>query len=467
LLTILNQSKSQATMSDDDTSIEEEIVEEEYVEETDDEESAYEEVVEDDSSVEEQLAPVQVAEALKPPHLRAGKPSHQTSEGKDDCSEDSEDDSKPKIPEANKYVARSIFDRIPSSPKAKVAQSDDDDDTDDDSDDDDSAAERRKYAQELRAKSPKVPAKPKAPLGTDRPKTPSSPVSNLRPAISRSPKYSPPAKAVIPAVIKIMPPSPASPPVPVAESKSENSFNKTPLALPVKAVVIEPAPEVSKPTSTSKSSPAASTSPEKTPVSRIVRNEVSVSVDPSLAAQSPSEDVEARNKVDRKQPESKPVPTETHVKSLPVAKDPQSPGKNIGWEKPSWAQKGPPKLRSTGKGEVLKTSGNLAAPITNLPHLKEAFAKPEWLLDEERQKLRDGFSKQLADKGGRFERPVTSLPTTVTGSTSGSSSKEIGWAKPDWATAKGSQLKGSDQGEKLRSGETISRPIGGIKPIEN
>jgi len=44
------------------------------------------------------------------------------------------------------------------------------------------------------------------------------------------------------------------------------------------------------------------------------------------------------------------------------------------WEKPAWA-KGGIKLRSTGKADAMKTSGNLAAPITNIRENKEAMQR--------------------------------------------------------------------------------------------
>jgi hypothetical protein len=44
------------------------------------------------------------------------------------------------------------------------------------------------------------------------------------------------------------------------------------------------------------------------------------------------------------------------------------------WEKPAWA-KGGIKLKPTGKAEVMKTSGNLAAPITNIRESKDAMRK--------------------------------------------------------------------------------------------
>ena len=40
------------------------------------------------------------------------------------------------------------------------------------------------------------------------------------------------------------------------------------------------------------------------------------------------------------------------------------------WEKPAWA-KGGVKLRSTGKADAMKQSGNLAAPITFTPFKNE------------------------------------------------------------------------------------------------
>lgn len=42
--------------------------------------------------------------------------------------------------------------------------------------------------------------------------------------------------------------------------------------------------------------------------------------------------------------------------------------KDIGWEKPEWAQK--PKLKSTAAGEKVKKGGDLQGPITQAPHLK-------------------------------------------------------------------------------------------------
>jgi hypothetical protein len=45
------------------------------------------------------------------------------------------------------------------------------------------------------------------------------------------------------------------------------------------------------------------------------------------------------------------------------------------WEKPSWAKRGGLKLRSTGKADLMKKDGNLAAPITKIRDDKNAIGK--------------------------------------------------------------------------------------------
>jgi hypothetical protein len=44
------------------------------------------------------------------------------------------------------------------------------------------------------------------------------------------------------------------------------------------------------------------------------------------------------------------------------------------WEKPAWA-KGGHKLKFTGKAELMKTKGDIAAPITNIREDKDAMKK--------------------------------------------------------------------------------------------
>ena len=46
----------------------------------------------------------------------------------------------------------------------------------------------------------------------------------------------------------------------------------------------------------------------------------------------------------------------------------QGEEKNLDWEKPSWTKNAG--LKSTGKGSDMKAQGNLAKPITALPHMQ-------------------------------------------------------------------------------------------------
>ena len=117
---------------------------------------------------------------------------------------------------------------------------------------------------------------------------------------------------------------------------------------------------------------------------------------------------------------------------------------SISWQKPDWTTN--TKLRSTGKS----AAGNLAKPITNLPHQKvgPGFSKPEWT-DEVVGKDRGLGDKSLA-------KPITDLPH--------SADPNLAFEKPEWTKNAGLQATG--KGEKLKSGEDISRPIGGIRNVE-
>lgn len=118
---------------------------------------------------------------------------------------------------------------------------------------------------------------------------------------------------------------------------------------------------------------------------------------------------------------------------------------NIGWQKPDWTTN--TKLRSTGKS----AAGNLAKPITNLPHQKDqgpGFSKPEWT-DEVSGKVGIG-DKSLA-------KPITDLPHGADPS--------LAFEKPGWTKDAGLQSTG--KGEKLKEGKDISRPIGGIKAVDD
>ena len=120
---------------------------------------------------------------------------------------------------------------------------------------------------------------------------------------------------------------------------------------------------------------------------------------------------------------------------------------SIGWQKPDWTKN--TKLRSTGKS----AAGNLAKPITNLPHQKDqgpGFSKPEWT-DEVCGKVSIG-DKSLA-------KPITDLPH------GGCSDPNLAFEKPEWT--KNAGLQSTGKGEKLKEGKDISRPIGGIRPVDD
>jgi hypothetical protein len=129
---------------------------------------------------------------------------------------------------------------------------------------------------------------------------------------------------------------------------------------------------------------------------------------------------------------------------------------SIAWEKPDWAKKS--SLRSTGEGRSMKEAGNLAKPITSLPHLKPEgnFVKPDWA---EEQQMRETDNTQVLKKDGNLAKPITTLPQEVAAGIN-----DYSWEKPDWTT--NSKLRGTKNAEKLKSGENLSRPINGIKPIE-
>ena len=123
--------------------------------------------------------------------------------------------------------------------------------------------------------------------------------------------------------------------------------------------------------------------------------------------------------------------------------------KDLSWKKPDWTTN--TKLRSTGMADVVKKGGNLAAPITNLPHQMDdgPFSKPEWtdVVKPEERQLEENLAK-----------PITTLPHTDGGN-------DLSFKKPDWT--KNPVLKESGKGEALKQGKEIARPIGGIKAVDN
>jgi hypothetical protein len=153
---------------------------------------------------------------------------------------------------------------------------------------------------------------------------------------------------------------------------------------------------------------------------------------------------------------------------------------NLAWKKPEWTQN--TKLRSTGKS----AAGNLAKPITNLPHLKDqgpGFSKPEWTDTVAPAKIGDAnlakpittlphikddgpFAKpewtetvappKIGDTD--LAKPITKLPHSPTKDPS------LEFKKPEWTVNK--SLRSTGKGDKLQQGK-LERPIGGIRPVED
>jgi hypothetical protein len=77
----------------------------------------------------------------------------------------------------------------------------------------------------------------------------------------------------------------------------------------------------------------------------------------------------------------------------------------------------------------------------------------------EEQQMRETDITQALKKDGNLAKPITTLPQEMDAGI-----KDYSWEKPDWTT--NSKLRGTKNAEKLKSGENLSRPINGIKPIE-
>lgn len=120
---------------------------------------------------------------------------------------------------------------------------------------------------------------------------------------------------------------------------------------------------------------------------------------------------------------------------------------DLSWKKPDWTTN--TKLRPTGKS----AAGNLAKPITNLPHQKDedtpGFSKPEWTEEVA------GKTTELGDKS--LAKPITALAHGA--------DPNLAFQKPEWT--KDNKLNNTGKGDKLKSGQDISRPIGGIRPVED
>lgn len=172
---------------------------------------------------------------------------------------------------------------------------------------------------------------------------------------------------------------------------------------------------------------------------------------------------------------------------------------DVSWTKPDWAATGP-KLRSTGKS----AAGNLAKPITNLPHMNKNYsddddnnignttenatatnasavpvsrpapprkAASKIICKAPEPDNRDGQTKRpqraaYPKSPGKGKKPSVTRelppPTALDGD---DEHKPIEWEKPDWAKKR--VLRSTSKTETLYSGKDIARPIGGIRPVED
>lgn len=139
----------------------------------------------------------------------------------------------------------------------------------------------------------------------------------------------------------------------------------------------------------------------------------------------------------------------------------------IAWTKPDWTKN--TKLRPTGKS----TKENLAKPITILPHLKHGESSGSEL------KTPAAASKPKVKQAPKTPNPPSnSAPVTETACPKSAPSRpnapvsmgnedvpKIEWTKPDWTRKK--VLRDTSKGQKILSGQEISRPIGGIRPVKD
>jgi len=114
------------------------------------------------------------------------------------------------------------------------------------------------------------------------------------------------------------------------------------------------------------------------------------------------------------------------------------------WEKPAWA-KGGVKLRSTGKADAMKNSGNLAAPITFTPFKSDDHSNKVANVDI----LRKTDVGEAAMSGENLAAPITYTPFK-----SDDHSNKV--ANPGI-------LRKSDVGEAVKQGQDLAMPITNIR----
>ena len=114
------------------------------------------------------------------------------------------------------------------------------------------------------------------------------------------------------------------------------------------------------------------------------------------------------------------------------------------WERPAWA-KGGVKLKSTGKAEVMKKNGNLAAPITFTPFKNQdhtnKLASP--------RKLSNTKLGSAAKEGIDLAAPITFTPFKSDDHTN--------------YVANPSKLRTTDLGAKMKADGDLANPITNIR----
>jgi hypothetical protein len=185
--------------------------------------------------------------------------------------------------------------------------------------------------------------------------------------------------------------------------------------------------------------------------------------------------------------------------SMTAARD-EEHRSDVEWEKPDWTKN--KNLRSTGKSP----SGNLAKPITNLPHIVHHNATPgsapvptavttptttlksfqhppkspkssgKTIPTTPKSPKASGKTIPMAPKSApqppRTKYSITTPPpvnassSSTTSDDSGDSTlPKIEWEKPEWAKKK--VLRATSKTETVFSGGKIERPIGGIRPVDD
>lgn len=138
----------------------------------------------------------------------------------------------------------------------------------------------------------------------------------------------------------------------------------------------------------------------------------------------------------------------------------------IAWTKPDWTKN--TKLRPTGKS----AKENLAKPITSLPHLKKSdtdfapttpAATPKSKVKQVPKTPTPSGSDAMAAKAICPKSAPTRANAAV--SMGNEDLPQIEWTKPEWTRKK--VLRDTSKGQKILSGQEISRPIGGIRPVED